>query len=64
MLQNGVLISNSHNICYAHNKIDMHIILNAYQQTLLKLKKALNNKNLQNEIKDCKLVKPIFSVRK
>jgi len=23
-----------------------------------------NNKNLQNEIKDCKLVKPIFSVRK
>jgi hypothetical protein len=42
----------------------MHIILNAYQQTLLKLKKAINNKNLQNEIKDCKLVKPIFSVRK
>jgi len=64
MLQNGVLISNSHNICYAHNKTDMHIILNAYQQTLLKLKKAINNKNLQNEIKDCKLVNPIFSVRK
>ena len=63
MIQNGVLISGSHNVCYAHNDLDMDVILNAYDYTLSKLKKSINNNTLKSEIKDCDTIKPIFQIR-
>lgn len=63
MIQNGVLISGSHNVCYAHNDLDMDVILNAYDYTLSKLKKSINNNTLKSEIKDCDSIKPIFKIR-
>ena len=39
MIENGVLVSLSHNICYAHNNNNYDVILNAYRNTLFNLSK-------------------------
>jgi len=63
MIKNGVLISNSHNICYAHNDLDLILILNAYEKTLSTLARALNKKSLKENLRSIRIVTPVFQVR-
>lgn len=62
MIQNGVLISSSHNVTFAHNEVDHHIIINAYTDTLQKLKYHLNKGDLMDCLKT-PVIRPVFSVR-
>ena len=63
MIENGVLVSLSHNICYAHNDNNFNVILNAYRNTLFSLSKLLKNKKLLKELKNLRVVSPIFQIR-
>ena len=63
MIKHGVLVTGTHNICYAHNEHDLKITLHAYKETLSLLSQSIKKKNLEKFIKDCSLVKPIFTVR-
>ena len=62
MLKRGVLVSSSHNICYAHNDADAQKVLCAYEGTLALIRKALNSGNFNNWL-TLPYIKPIFKIR-
>lgn len=49
MIQNGVLIINSHNFCYAHTQADMQRIAKAYDAAFVVLKEAIET----GTVKEC-----------
>ena len=63
MIENGVLVSNSHNICFSHNQMDLKIILNAYKKTFSLISDSIKKKNLRKKITKCRTITPILQVR-
>ena len=63
MIENGVLVSNSHNICYSHNQMDLKIILNAYKRTFSLISDSLKKRNLKKKIITSRTITPILQVR-
>lgn len=62
MIENGVLILGSHNICYAMKEAELDEIVAAYEKTLDKLKRSLDNQTLLTDL-ECPVIQPIFKVR-
>ena len=62
MLRRGVLISASHNICYAHSDDDMAQVLAAYDEVLPLLRDALTQPDLEARL-GCEPLRPVFAVR-
>ena len=62
MFERGVLITASHNICYAHSDADMALGLAAYDGTLAELHDALDGGALEAEL-PCPVIEPVFRVR-
>lgn len=62
MIAHGVLMAVSHNICYAHNDMDVARVLKAYDAALPRVKDALQKEHLDDHI-NMPLIKPVFSVR-
>ncbi len=62
MFARGVLLTASHNICYAHNDADMTLTLAAYDGTLAELHDALEGGALEAEL-PCPVIEPVFKVR-
>lgn len=63
MISKGIFILTSHNINYAHDEKDMHLIESAYEATLSKLAELLKQNKLQEAV-GTKILEPVFSVRK
>ena len=62
MIAHGVLLSVSHNICYAHNDIDMALVGKAYDAALGTVADALKKPKLDDQM-DMPLIRPVFSLR-
>ncbi len=62
MLQRGVLILSSHNICYAHNTADMAFVAAAYAGALSVLSSELSTGSLEDRL-PCPTIEPVFQVR-
>lgn len=62
MLESGVLISASHNVCYAHDETDLRTVFAAYDVTLSCLAQELQRPSLDERI-DTPLIQPVFEVR-
>jgi len=63
MIKNGVLISSSHNICFAHNKANLKTILNAYKMSFSKISEILRKGNLIRNLKNSRIITPVIQVR-
>ena len=63
MIKNGVLISNSHSICFAHNKANLKTILNAYNASFSEISKILRKGNLFKSLRNSRIITPIIQVR-
>ena len=63
MIKNGVLISNSHNICFAHNNANLKTILNAYKMSFSKISEILRKGNLIRNLKNSRIITPVLQVR-
>ena len=63
MIKNGVLISNSHNICFAHNNANLKTILNAYKMSFSEISEILRKGNLVRSLKSSRIITPVFQVR-
>ncbi len=62
LIDRGVLINASHNIAYAHDEIDMEIVLAAYDGALAEVSQALDGGNLEADL-PCPVIEPVFKVR-
>jgi len=62
VMQNGVLLLASHNLCYAHSQDDLGVVLRAYDVAFAKLAEELATGKLEERL-PCKAVEPIFKVR-
>jgi len=62
LLDHGVLMTSTFNICYAHNDVTMELTLNAFDEALSSLARALKKDNFEEQL-DCKKIEPIFAVR-
>jgi glutamate-1-semialdehyde 2,1-aminomutase/spore coat polysaccharide biosynthesis protein SpsF len=62
MIQGGVLINASHNVCFAHTPADMAQVLAAYDRALGAVKDALAKGDLDQKLGDA-VIRPIFTVR-
>lgn len=62
MLLHGVLITASHNICYAHNDQDIAVTLRAYDAALSVIAEGLSAGTL-NQCLSGPVIEPIFKVR-
>ena len=62
MLRRGVLISASHNLCYAHSEQDVEHVLGAYDEVLPLLAEALAEPDLDRRL-DYAPIQPVFAVR-
>ncbi len=62
MIRNGVLITQFHGLCYAHNKTDIDVILTAYDKTLPVITEEIDKGNLDARLGDT-IVRPVFDVR-
>ena len=62
MIDGGVLINSSHNVCYAHTTEDLEIVDKAYDDTLKNLSQGLENSSIVNQLGN-QIIRPIFSVR-
>jgi glutamate-1-semialdehyde 2,1-aminomutase len=62
MFQRGVLILNTHNISLAFGKKDLKIVMSAYSATLQALSRAIEQRNLREQLLVKPLV-PLFKVR-
>ena len=63
MIKNGVLISNSHNICFAHNNANLKTILNGYKMSFSEISEILRKGNLVRSLKSSRIITPVFQVR-
>ena len=62
MLKRGVLISASHNLCYAHSDEDLAHVLGAYDEVLPLVAAALAEPDLDRRL-DYTPIQPVFTVR-
>jgi glutamate-1-semialdehyde 2,1-aminomutase len=62
MFQGGVLILNTHNVSLALNDKNLRTVVNAYSSTLKRLREALVNHTLREDLK-VEPLKPLFVVR-
>lgn len=62
MLKKGILITSSHNVCYALSDQDLTAVLNAYDRTLARVAEELNSGDLEKRL-ECPVIYPVFSVR-
>ena len=62
LLDHGILMGATHNICFAHDAMTMALTLAAYDHALQGLAQALETGDLEAQL-DCKKVQPVFSVR-
>lgn len=62
MLRHGVLLTSSHNVCYAHNDEDIAATLDAYDATLALIQDGLSKGSLESKLSG-PVIKPIFKVR-
>ncbi len=62
MLARGVLINSSFNLCAAHTKEDLHMVLRVLDEVLCQLKEALSQNNLHTKLKGNPIA-PLFKVR-
>ncbi len=62
MMQRGILTLATHNLSYAHSTKDIAETLKAYDEVLLILKDAVENKKLEKLLR-CKPIEPLFKVR-
>ncbi len=61
MIKRGILWGGFHNMCYSHSNNDIEYILNAYEEVLQILKKAVDEKNIKNYLKG-KTIEPVFRI--
>jgi glutamate-1-semialdehyde 2,1-aminomutase len=62
MLRRGVLSAASHNICYAHDKVDIAHTLNAYGHALASIADAISCGDIDARLR-CSAIQPVFAVR-
>ncbi|MBF0326067.1 MAG: aminotransferase class III-fold pyridoxal phosphate-dependent enzyme [Alphaproteobacteria bacterium] len=62
VMQNGVLLLASHNLCYAHTEDDLGVVLRAYDTAFGRVAEELATGKLEERL-PCKAVEPIFKVR-
>lgn len=62
MLRHGVLLTASHNICYAHDDENFSTTLTAYDQTLAFIRERLDGGRLDDALTG-PVIEPIFKVR-
>jgi len=62
MFDRGVLISASHNVCYAHSAADLAHVLSAYDGALAEVRRELDGGALEANL-PCPAIEPVFAVR-
>lgn len=62
MIQAGVLINASHNVCYAHTPADIAQVLAAYDRALPVVRDALGRGDLEQRLGE-RIIRPVFAVR-
>jgi glutamate-1-semialdehyde 2,1-aminomutase/spore coat polysaccharide biosynthesis protein SpsF len=62
MIQAGVLINASHNVCYAHTPADVAQVLAAYDQALPVVRDELARGGLERRL-GSRIIRPVFAVR-
>jgi len=62
MIQAGVLINASHNVCYAHTPADVAQVFAAYDRSLPVVREALASGDLERRLEN-RLIRPVFAVR-
>jgi glutamate-1-semialdehyde 2,1-aminomutase len=62
MIQAGVLINASHNVCYAHTPADVAHVLAAYERALPVVRDALSRGDLEKRLAG-RVIRPVFAVR-
>lgn len=62
MLLRGILISNTHNMSYAHSDADIAALMTAYDEVFAYMNTVIGERSLQKHI-NCEILKPLFSVR-
>ncbi len=62
MLEQGVLLLGSNNICYAHNDDDVALVLGAYRSAFGMIAEELQSPGLDDRL-GIPLVRPVFAVR-
>jgi glutamate-1-semialdehyde 2,1-aminomutase/spore coat polysaccharide biosynthesis protein SpsF len=62
MIQAGVLVNASHNVCYAHSAADIAHVLAAYDRTLPVVREALERGDLEQRLAG-QVIRPVFAVR-
>jgi glutamate-1-semialdehyde 2,1-aminomutase/spore coat polysaccharide biosynthesis protein SpsF len=62
MIQHGVLLLGSHNVCYAHTQEDIDHVIWAWERTLLGLARELEKPGLVDRL-GCEPVRPVFRPR-
>ncbi|MBY0432770.1 MAG: hypothetical protein K2U26_01535 [Cyclobacteriaceae bacterium] len=59
LIKRGILWAGFHNVCYSHTDEDIRETLNAYDEVLEALARALKNNSVASELKG-KPVEPVF----
>jgi glutamate-1-semialdehyde aminotransferase len=62
VLSRGILTGGAHNICYAHNDVDLHHTEAAYRIAFSKLREVIDGNPLEGYLR-CPAIQPIFKVR-
>jgi glutamate-1-semialdehyde 2,1-aminomutase/spore coat polysaccharide biosynthesis protein SpsF len=62
MLEQGVLLLGSNNICYAHDDDDVELVLDAYRSAFEKIAEELQSPGLDDRL-GIPLIHPVFAVR-
>lgn len=62
MLAEGVLMTASHNVCYAHDGRDVEHVARAYERVMERLAEELANLGFESRL-GCPAIRPVFSVR-
>jgi glutamate-1-semialdehyde 2,1-aminomutase/spore coat polysaccharide biosynthesis protein SpsF len=62
LIANGVLITGSHNLCYAHTAADMDRVVQAYERALARTAEELATGKLEARL-PCPAIEPVFAPR-